>query len=372
MPVAFTATVERVSMQAGVRRIANVLARVRRPRKVKAFNRQARLSVEGGVAWLSGSAEHDDLFLAYKLNSKASGEGAVLLDFPGILKGTAGAENIVFEAANGSVQVTAGTNRAVVPAKWDSAEYEEPKTQELCVLPLPLLKDLIEHVAFCVPAKPAKHVSQSILIESTGDAVRAVACDGVGLAIYEPQCPAAVCSFFIPKCALPSLLELDGLVLRISASETHLFFSCEDSMLMTRRDEPQFPNWRRVLPKATRTEFVVEQAELLDAVNFVADEDRAVVVFSGGGQTLNLEGAALQCNHDDGTVVRESCTTEVVIAATGEPIDFSLPGEWLKEFLKKTTGKIVVRATGPNAVVDFRAGAAFRYLATPTNPANRT
>jgi DNA polymerase III sliding clamp (beta) subunit (PCNA family) len=207
------------------------------------------------------------------------------------------------------------------------------------------------------------------LVESTGTIVRAVATDGLRLAIYEPQCEAAACEFLIHTDAARIVGAFEGLVLRISGTETHLFFATSDSVLMTTRPTRAFVPYERVLPKAHTTEIIVEQRTLRQAVKLVkvqAEKEKEPIIVldtSENAATLRLLGqASVFTNYDNDDLFYQTAADEIEAEVNGPAVKFFLDAKHLLEFLDHATGRIVIRVGDKTEPVDFRAGEEYRYL----------
>ncbi len=364
MPIAFTATVLRTSLATATDRIARL-----HPQLV-------RLSVEHGQAWLSAQARDNDLYLSCKLKGKVAGHGAVILSKFTLLRAHANssADTIIFKAADNVLEITAGRARSKHSASPDDGAYVWPKCDELCALSLPLFQDLVRHVAFACPNQVNKFQQPYILVESTGTVVRAVATDSFRIAIYEPPFPATVCAFLIGPGATRIVAGLSGLILQISASETHLFFATDDSVLMTELvPVSQFMPYQHVLPQMYLTGLiVVEKRALRQAIRYVlvnAEKQYSPIVFAVAENSAALMVQATRTEwanqfvNDD--LLTLSADNEIEATVIGPSVSFALNGKYLLEYLNRAPDRFAIRVARfkTTLMVDFFTDREpFRYL----------
>lgn len=134
-----------------------------------------------------------------------------------------------------------------------------------------ILKDLIEKTYFAVSKEETRYVLNGILLELDNNYIRLVASDGKRLALAEKKITNIVeGNYIIPQKAFVELIRLlDGkadVKLTISEKGNQIAFELEDSELITRLIEGNFPNYQEVIPEGSSNKLVIDRSLFLSAL----------------------------------------------------------------------------------------------------------
>ena len=144
-------------------------------------------------------------------------------------------------------------------------------------VPESLLKSMINQTIFSVSASESRPVYMGILFEVGEDDLTLVAVDGYRLAKRQERIEKArmnPCSFIIPGTSMSEVERLcssekkDDVI--IALGDKHASFSIGNSVLITRRLEGEFMNYRKSIPSSFRYQAVVEREELIRVIDRVS------------------------------------------------------------------------------------------------------
>ena len=139
-----------------------------------------------------------------------------------------------------------------------------------------LLKKMISQTNFAVSDNESRPIHTGALFETGDGELTIVAVDGYRLALRrEPMENSNVPSFnfVVPGTALSELEKIasdsDGMVV-ITLGPKYIMFSVGDTMLISRRLEGEFLNYKNSVPQSSKYKFKVEKDELISAVERVS------------------------------------------------------------------------------------------------------
>ena len=144
-------------------------------------------------------------------------------------------------------------------------------------IPESVLKSMITQTIFSVSTSESRPLYMGILFEVGVSDLTLVAVDGYRLAKRSEEMENAQmqpCSFVIPGSSLAEVERLcssdsnDPVVLALG--EKHASFAIGNTVLITRRLEGDFMNYRKSIPSSFRYEVVVEREELIRVVDRIA------------------------------------------------------------------------------------------------------
>jgi DNA polymerase-3 subunit beta len=144
-------------------------------------------------------------------------------------------------------------------------------------VPENLLKSMINQTIFSVSTSESRPVYMGILFEVGTDDLTMVAVDGYRLARRSERIEQAQmkpCSFIIPGTSMSEVERLcssekkDNVT--ISLGDKHASFSIGNSVLITRRLEGEFMNYKKSIPSSFRYQAVVEREELIRVIDRVS------------------------------------------------------------------------------------------------------
>ena len=162
------------------------------------------------------------------------------------------------------------------------------------------LKEMIRKTFFSVSPDETRQVLNGLLLESDGDQVNLVGTDGHRLALIK-RTPLKVnaqkgenLSYLLPKKMLSELMKFldEGETpFSFSVKENHLAFIQDKQVIVSRRVEGKFPNYRQVIPTDNEVKVKVNKSALehgLKRVALLADDKSKMVKFEirKGGLTL--------------------------------------------------------------------------------------
>ncbi len=144
-----------------------------------------------------------------------------------------------------------------------------------------VLAEMIGETSFAVSDNESRPVYTGALFEVENDVLTVVAVDGYRLALRrEPidKCDVDTCRFIVPGGALNDLekicAEPDGEV-RVTLGSKHVTFSVGDTVLLSRRLEGEFLNYRKTVPDQFPLKLKADRAELIrcaERVSLIIDD----------------------------------------------------------------------------------------------------
>ncbi len=161
----------------------------------------------------------------------------------------------------------------------DAEEYPELPVvdNENCIgLPQKLLGQMIRQTIFAVSDNESRPVYTGSLFELDGNALTVVAVDGYRLALRREEVEGEgmpACRFIVPGTALSDLEKLcadtDDKV-DITVGAKHISFVVGDTVLVSRRLEGEFLNYKKSIPQDFNIRVKIERSELLRVVSRVS------------------------------------------------------------------------------------------------------
>ena len=143
-------------------------------------------------------------------------------------------------------------------------------------LPQNLLKDMINKTIFAVSSDEVRPIYTGTLFEVSEQELNLVSVDGFRLARRSEKLQEAhmeSCSFVVPGAALSDVEKIctdtEDPVL-ISVGSKHISFAIGDSVVISRRLEGEFLNYRRSIPDTFKYELKVDKGELMSAIDRVS------------------------------------------------------------------------------------------------------
>lgn len=147
-------------------------------------------------------------------------------------------------------------------------------------LPQGLLKTMINETSFAISTSDARPVYMGSLFELENDELRIVSVDGYRLALRREAVEGYGddCSFIVPGMALNDLERFcddsdDKVVMAVGSK--YISFTVGDTVILTRRLEGEFLNYRKAIPDSFRVQVKTDRAELLrvvERVSLIVDE----------------------------------------------------------------------------------------------------
>lgn len=166
----------------------------------------------------------------------------------------------------------------------DADDYPElPATDaaEAVSIPQKLLREMIDETIFAVSTNESRPVYMGSLFDISGGELTLVSVDGYRLALRRETiegCTADGMSFIIPGAALSEVERICGDTdepVRISVGTKHISFTIGGTVVVSRRLEGDFLNYKKAIPENFRTSVKVGRTEFLsvvDRVSLIVDE----------------------------------------------------------------------------------------------------
>ncbi|CAI2717332.1 DNA polymerase III subunit beta [Nitrospina watsonii] len=220
------------------------------------------------------------------------------------------------------------------------AASDYPKLPEYSEEPLmefsgPQLREMIRKTYFAISPDETRQALNGLLLEKDDNHVNLVGTDGHRMTfIQRPLLKANgevdKSGYLLPKKLLTELLKLmenDDATCSFSVKENQLAFIQEQQVLVSRKIDGKFPNYRQVIPGDNNLKVVVNTEALIHAlkrVALLADEKSKMVRFDiqKGIMTLVSEGTELG-----------NATEEVEVNYDGEPVSIGLNARYILDVL---------------------------------------
>ena len=206
-----------------------------------------------------------------------------------------------------------------------------------------ILKEMIRKTFFSVSPDETRQALNGLLLESEGDSVNLVGTDGHRLAMISRPVKSNVAkgenlSFLLPKKALSELLKLmedEDETFGFSSQDNHLAFICGKQVIVSRKIDGKFPNYRQVIPGDNNLKAKASKEDLTHAlkrVALLADEKSKMVRFEVRKGNLNL----VSDNTDLGAAVEE-----MALEYEGEEVSIGLNAKYVLDILSVIEGDSV-------------------------------
>ena len=143
-------------------------------------------------------------------------------------------------------------------------------------LPQKILRSMINQTIFAVADNDVRPIYTGTLFEVQDEELTLVSVDGYRLAKRSEKLENARmenCSFVVPGSALSDIERICGDTddaVQISVGAKHISFFIGDTVVITRRLEGEFLNYRRSIPEMFRTVIQVDRAEIMSVIDRVS------------------------------------------------------------------------------------------------------
>ncbi len=206
-----------------------------------------------------------------------------------------------------------------------------------------ILKEMISKTFFSVSPDETRQALNGLLLEAEGDNVSLVGTDGHRLAmisrpVKSNAAKGEVLSFLLPKKALSELLKLmkdEDATFGFSSQDNHLAFICGKQVIVSRKIDGKFPNYRQVIPSDNHLKAKADRNGLTHAlkrVALLADEKSKMVRFEIKNGSLIL----ISDNTDQG-----AADEEMSLEYEGEEVSIGLNAKYVLDILNVIEGDSV-------------------------------
>ena len=205
-----------------------------------------------------------------------------------------------------------------------------------------LLKKMISQTNFAVSDNESRPIHTGALFETSDGELTIVAVDGYRLALRrEPLENSEVpdFNFVVPGAALGEVEKIasdgDGKV-TITLGSKHILFSIDGTLLISRRLEGEFLNYKNSIPQSAKHQFKVRKDELIAAVErvslIISDKLKSPVRCVFGDGLINLYSASALGKASD----------ECGMDGSGEDLEIGFNDKYLLEALKAAPAEDVM------------------------------
>ncbi len=237
-------------------------------------------------------------------------------------------------------------------------------------LPQPILKDMIDKTIFAVSSDEVRPIYTGTLFEVEDDRLTLVSVDGYRLAKRTEKLENAhleKCSFVVPGNALSDVVRIcgddEGESVSISVGAKHISFEMGGTIVITRRLEGEFLNYRRSIPESFKYEIGIDRSEFMSSV------ERVSLIVS------EKNSSPVRMTVNDGTIdclcvtpigrAEDVCTCE----GNGEGLLIGFNDRYMKDALKAAGTeelKLCVNTSSSPCIIRAADGSeSFTYMVLP-------
>ena len=236
-------------------------------------------------------------------------------------------------------------------------------------LPQKLLGSMINQTIFAVADNDMRPIYTGTLFDIEGEELTMVAVDGYRLAKRSEKLESARmenCSFVVPGSALADIERICGdseELVKISVGAKHISFSIGETVVISRRLEGEFLNYKKSIPDSFKYTVRVDRDEFMSAI------DRVALIVS------ERNTSPVRMNFNDGSIdclcvtpigrAEDVCTCE----GSGEGLQIGFNDRYLKDALKAAgTEELNVclnSASSPCVITAADGSENFTYMILP-------
>ena len=255
---------------------------------------------------------------------------------------------------------------------YDADEYPEmPNVEGLNEISLPqnILRSMIDQTIYAVATNDVRPVYTGTLFEISGDELTLVSVDGYRLAKRTEKIEKGQmedCRFVVPGSSLSDIERIcsdEEDEVRISVGAMHVSFSIGDTVVISRRLEGDFLNYRKSIPDSFRYTVQVDRAEFMSTI------DRVALIINEKNSSpvrLNFRDGFIDCLC--ATVIGKAedvCACE----GSGEGLEIGFNDRYLMDALKAAgTEKLNIclnTASSPTILEAADGSKAFTFMILP-------
>ena len=201
-------------------------------------------------------------------------------------------------------------------------------------LPQKILGSMINQTIFAVADNDMRPIYTGALFDIEGEELTLVAVDGYRLAKRSEKLESAKmenCSFVVPGSALADIERICGdseELVKISVGAKHISFSIGETVVVSRRLEGEFLNYKKSIPESFKYIVKVDRGEFMSAI------DRVALIVS------ERNTSPVRMSFNDGSIdclcvtpigrAEDVCTCE----GSGEGLQIGFNDRYLKDALK--------------------------------------
>lgn len=193
-----------------------------------------------------------------------------------IVRSLAGGQTVYFkESENLMMDITSGASQFKILClpKDDYPQVPEPKFEKNIVLPLGIMRTMIDRVYFAITQEQRYYLNGALLILSDKK-MELISTDGHRLAYTSAVLDGLnldkEIKGIVSKKTLGELRKFEDEKLEFDLDENNLFFKVNNRTLISRVIEGKFPNYEAVIPKDNPLVISISREEITDAIRRVS------------------------------------------------------------------------------------------------------
>ena len=236
-------------------------------------------------------------------------------------------------------------------------------------VPQSILRSMINQTIFAVATSDARPLYTGTLFEICGDELTLVSVDGYRLAKRSEKIEKGRmedCSFVVPGSALSDIERIcsdeEGEV-SVAVGSKHILFTIGDTVVVSRRLEGEFLNYRKSIPDSFRCTVTADKAELMSSIDRVA-----LIISEKNSSPVRLsfteEGIACLCMTPLGKA-EDLCSCE----GSGDGLEIGFNDRYLMDALKAAAAEKIElclnSAASPCVVRAADGSDKFTYMILP-------
>ena len=242
-----------------------------------------------------------------------------------------------------------------------------PKLQEKESISLnqQLLKNMLNLTSFAVSHDETRYILNGVLFVVKGKSIRFVATDGRRLALIEKELdlPQGLKKeAIVPIKAIQELtrnLGDEGMV-KIIFAENQICFQFDETILIARLIEGQFPSYEQVIPKEGKEKIVIDREKFLGAAKRVA------ILTSPDSQSIKIDLFKDRLLFSKTSPDLGEAKEEIDIEHKGEEFSVGFNPQYLIDALKSLKDQNVsLELIGPDSPGFIRAQGNYVYIVLP-------
>lgn len=236
-------------------------------------------------------------------------------------------------------------------------------------LPQKILGSMINQTIFAVADNDMRPIYTGALFDIEGEELTLVAVDGYRLAKRSEKLESAKmenCSFVVPGSALADIERICGdseELVKISVGAKHISFSIGETVVVSRRLEGEFLNYKKSIPESFKYTVKVDRGEFMSAI------DRVALIVS------ERNTSPVRMSFNDGNIdclcitpigrAEDVCTCE----GSGEGLQIGFNDRYLKDALKAAAKEelnvCLNSASSPCIITAADGSESFTYMILP-------
>lgn len=251
----------------------------------------------------------------------------------------------------------------------DYPEMPEVDPVNKIALPRKILAEMINQTIFAVSDNDVRPIYTGTLFEVNGDELTLVSVDGYRLALRREKLESAQmenCSFVVPGSALGDVERIcsdSEEQVEISVGSKHISFSIGGTVVISRRLEGEFLNYKKSIPESFKYILKVERSELMSTI------DRVSLIVS------ERNSSPVRMSINDGSI-NCLCVTPIgraedtcICEGDGEGMEIGFNDRYMKDALK-ASGKdelnICLNSPSSPCIIKAADGSdSFTYMVLP-------